>query len=704
MPAYKCDNGKYRWGATGSCKYDSKQQAEDDNKDYYRNITIVSGSPCSGKNTYVRKNKKRGDIVWDFDKIHSALTDESTHNHIEQVRKYIFSMRDTFYNDLENEKDLRVWIINSSPIRSVRNELAKRLNANIVYLKRTKEECLKVAENERPEEWKGYIENYFERFEDIEENENINIIEVKALSDIDFTPTQGMIDEARKGLEWRKEFGRGGTEVGIRTARMIINNELTPDRVTRMFSFHSRHQVDKEAEGYNSGEKGYPSNGRIAIALWGGDAGFSWSERKREEIKEEEEKRVSAKIKTSLENKRDEHNEEIKELSLDWDASVTLPMLEKVFDRGVGAYNTNPQSVRPSVKSPEQWALARVNSFLYAMKKGKFRSGKHDTDLLPSKHPVKKEMEEKKLDMNIDCNDCLKNKRELVGTIITDGIELPLFSTKEEAEKMAEELGGSGSHPHSIDGKEYFMPFDSHEQCKMMMSKDENMEEEVVMEESYHYDKDEEEDEKKFRNNNPNVEKRTFNLESKIETREVDGKERNVVVGYGSVYNSRSENLGGFYEYISEGAFTDELINSSDVRALINHDPNLILARSKNGKGTLKLNADSKGLKYEFEMPDTSYARDLLINMKNNNLNQSSFAFTIPSGGDEWSSDEAGNNIRTINKIDRLFDISVVTYPAYSQAASDVMVAQRGLKEYKETKKLVKHSLLGLKIEINKRK
>jgi hypothetical protein len=126
MPAYKCDNGKYRWGATGQCKYDSKQQAEDDNKDYYRNITIVSGSPCAGKNTYVRKNKKRGDIVWDFDKIHSALTDESTHNHIEQVRKYIFSMRDTFYNDLENEKDLRVWIINSSPIRSVRNELAKR--------------------------------------------------------------------------------------------------------------------------------------------------------------------------------------------------------------------------------------------------------------------------------------------------------------------------------------------------------------------------------------------------------------------------------------------------------------------------------------------------------------------------------------------------------------------------------------------------
>ena len=67
-----------------------------------------------------------------------------------------------------------------------------------------------------------------------------------------------------------------------------------------------------------------------------------------------------------------------------------------MFDRGVGAYHTNPGSVRPSVKSPEQWALARVNSFNYAMKNGKFRGGKHDTDLLPTKHPVRIKMKEDK--------------------------------------------------------------------------------------------------------------------------------------------------------------------------------------------------------------------------------------------------------------------------------------------------------------------
>ena len=583
MPAYKCNNGKWKFGQTGSCKYDSKAEAENDNKDYYR-----------------------------------------------------------------------------------------------------------------------------------------------AVSDIDLTPTQGMIDEAKKGLEWRKEFGRGGTNVGVTTARMIINNSLTPDRVTRMFAFHSRHQVDKKAEGYEVGEKGYPSNGRIAIALWGGDFGFAFSERKRKEIVKEEEKRVSAKIKKSLEKKRDDHNEEVKGKNLGYNASVTLNTLEKVFDRGVGAYHTNPQSVRPSVKSPEQWALARTNSFLYALKNGKFRSGKHDTDLLPKNHPVRKKLDEKKYYME-------NENRQLVGTMITDGIEMPLYSTKEEAENVAKNMGGSGSHEHELDGVKVYMPFNSHDDILSAMEdgkekteeahyhKDEekkpeksgaHMEEEDTEKSDAHMEDEEkpeksgahEEDEEKpmKRNDNPNIEKRTFSINSSIETREIDGQKRNVVVGYGSVYNSRSENLGNFYEYIKEGAFTQDLINRSDTRALINHDPNLILARSKYGEGTLKLSADSKGLRYEFEMPNTTYANDLLVNMKNNNINQSSFAFTVKK--DSWSNDDDGNNVRTIEEIDSLYDISVVTYPAYSQAERDVIVAQRGLKEFEETKKLVKHSLLGLKLEIKKRK
>lgn len=96
--------------------------------------------------------------------------------------------------------------------------------------------------------------------------------------DINTKPTDGMVSEAEKGLEWRKEYGRGGTEVGVARARDIKNRkELSFDTVKRMYSFFSRHEVDKKADGFSPGEKGYPSAGRIAWALWGGDAGFSWS-------------------------------------------------------------------------------------------------------------------------------------------------------------------------------------------------------------------------------------------------------------------------------------------------------------------------------------------------------------------------------------------------------------------------------------------
>ena len=103
------------------------------------------------------------------------------------------------------------------------------------------------------------------------------------------SPNSGMKSEARKGLDWRSEFGRGGTEVGIARARDIVNaKDLSDSTVKRMYSFFSRHEVDKKAQGFRPGEKGYPSNGRIAWALWGGDAGFSWSKKLVNQMKKDE--------------------------------------------------------------------------------------------------------------------------------------------------------------------------------------------------------------------------------------------------------------------------------------------------------------------------------------------------------------------------------------------------------------------------------
>lgn len=93
---------------------------------------------------------------------------------------------------------------------------------------------------------------------------------------------------------------------------------------------------------------------------------------------------VSAAVKAGLKEKVENHNADVGNVA---SKRTNLRTLTAVFERGVGAYNTNPGSVRPSVSSPEQWAYARVNSFLYCLRNGRFRSGQHDTDLLPKGHP-----------------------------------------------------------------------------------------------------------------------------------------------------------------------------------------------------------------------------------------------------------------------------------------------------------------------------
>ncbi len=288
--------------------------------------------------------------------------------------------------------------------------------------------------------------------------------EDRALEDINTKPTQEMADEAAQGLEWREEFGRGGTEVGVARARDIKNRvNLSIETIKRMYSYFSRHEVDKEGQGFYSGDEGYPSAGRIAWALWGGDVGFAWTKRKIEEI------------------------------------------------------------------------------------------GK----------------EEKFIDM--------KNKE--IRTIDVQDLELRM----------------DGDNP--------------------------------------------------------------------------------VVVGYGAVFNSMSNDLGGFREYIGSEAFEGRL--EDDVRFLINHD-GMPLARTTNG--TLRLSVDERGLKYEAKLnPNVSTSRDLMELLKDGTINQSSFAFIVED--DSWEIKD-GMNVRTINKVSRLYDVSAVTYPAYNEASSSV--ALRSMKEWQE--------------------
>ena len=155
------------------------------------------------------------------------------------------------------------------------------------------------------------------------------------------------------------------------------------------------------------------------------------------------------------------------------------------------------------------------------------------------------------------------------------------------------------------------------------------------------------------------IEKREFRMENA----EYEG---NTIRGYAAVYNSDSEWMGGFYEQIATGAFDDVLDN--DTRAYFNHDENLLLGRVSSG--TLRIGTDARGLYYEVDLPNTSYANDLVELMKRGDVNQSSFAFLIES--DRWE-ERDGKTYRIIEKVSRLLDVSPVAQPAYPDATSELV-------------------------------
>lgn len=168
-----------------------------------------------------------------------------------------------------------------------------------------------------------------------------------------------------------------------------------------------------------------------------------------------------------------------------------------------------------------------------------------------------------------------------------------------------------------------------------------------------------------------NLEIRSFNIELRNEP------ESRHIEGYGSVFNERSLDLGGFVEMIAPGAF-DGVIERSDVKCYLDHNPEKgILARSRNGKGSLSLVVDEKGLRYEFDAPHTNLGDEVVEGLKRGDYSQSSFAFTVDD--EVWTKEADGSYLRTITKIGGLYDVSIVANPAYEGTS----VALRSLDAFK---------------------
>lgn len=151
------------------------------------------------------------------------------------------------------------------------------------------------------------------------------------------------------------------------------------------------------------------------------------------------------------------------------------------------------------------------------------------------------------------------------------------------------------------------------------------------------------------------------------------------VNGYAIVFNSLSENLGGFREIIAPEA-VDGVIEKSDIVAVLNHDSSRgILGRSRNGEGSLKLSVDEKGTAFRFDAPRTALGDECLEYLRRGDANQCSFAFTVAE--DSWRKLDDGMYERTIKKFDRLYDVSILTCaPAYAATS----VSCRSFEEFKE--------------------
>ena len=182
------------------------------------------------------------------------------------------------------------------------------------------------------------------------------------------------------------------------------------------------------------------------------------------------------------------------------------------------------------------------------------------------------------------------------------------------------------------------------------------------------------------------LEKRTYS--TPIER--AKGENSRKVSGYAAVFGSPSEPLGGsgFTEVIATGAFDNA--DMTDVRALLNHDQNLVYARTKSG--TLELTVDKRGLRYEFEAPDSPAGDNLIASLDRGDIDQSSFAFFV--SGEKWEEFPDGSVKRTITDIERVQDVSPVTFPAY-EATTAVRRNLENLQKDK-TQKFVKISALDL--------
>lgn len=161
------------------------------------------------------------------------------------------------------------------------------------------------------------------------------------------------------------------------------------------------------------------------------------------------------------------------------------------------------------------------------------------------------------------------------------------------------------------------------------------------------------------------------NEELEIRSLKVDDSDEKIIEGYAIKFNEQSKKLGTFYEIIDSRALDN--VDLSDVKCLLDHDYSKVLGRTKSK--TLELSVDEKGLKFRCVLPKTSYADDLYELVNRSDVNECSFGFTVDEADKTAKTIKKmndGSYLRTVNKINKLFEISIVSLPAYSNTSAEI--------------------------------
>ncbi|PFB12676.1 HK97 family phage prohead protease [Bacillus cereus] len=187
-------------------------------------------------------------------------------------------------------------------------------------------------------------------------------------------------------------------------------------------------------------------------------------------------------------------------------------------------------------------------------------------------------------------------------------------------------------------------------------------------------------------------ETRTFDI-TKLNTRDATEEQPSLITGYAAVFNSKTSIGGWFDEIIAPGAFARALSENGDIRALFNHNWDNVLGRTKSG--TLRLEEDGKGLKFEVELPNTSTGRDLAESMSRGDINQCSFGFWVTEEEWDYNVEPA---LRTVKEVE-LYEISVVSIPAYDDTEASLVRGKEIGKEVEQRMKMIKqiNQILGEK-------